>query len=154
MAVEPFWDHFWILTIFELFESKITCFGKKKNLIKNRVFEVEHEKFLSSRLFLDQLSENFKSRFKPHWRLFGQKYDILWISNCCELIYNKKKLRLFLDFIMKKSIFWSWAWFHWRPLLEGDFEICSANPQLDQNFSPMRFCDVTKFHQWRKNLES
>ena len=31
--------------------------------------------------------------------------------------------------------FWSWACFFWRPLLEGDFEIFSANSQLCQILS-------------------
>ena len=74
---------------------------------------------------------------------------------------------LWKNFLIKKKVWhhWkkglslrvkngSWAWFIWRPLLEGVFEICSSNPQLRQIFSPMTFCDVTKFHQCRENLEA
>ena len=44
---------------------------------------------------------------------------------------------------------WSWAWFFWRPLQEGNFEIFLATPQLDPNRKPIWFCNCKlKYTVW------
>ena len=40
----------------------------------------------------------------------------------------------------KTFVNWSWAWFFWRPLQEGNFEFFLATLQLDQTFKPIWFC--------------
>ena len=41
------------------------------------------------------------------------------------------------------SHFWSWTWLDWRPLLESDFKICSASPNLANFKLPQKL--------WRHN---
>ena len=50
-------------------------------------------------------------------------------------IQNYKKLKIKLQIY---HLYILLAWFYWRPLLEGDFEICLGGPKFRQN------CDVTK----------
>ena len=51
---------------------------------------------------------------------------------------------------------WSWAWFFWRPLQEGNFEIFLATPQLDPNRKPIWFCNCklryTVWDIWESQL--
>ena len=52
-------------------------------------------------------------------------------------IQNYKKLKIKLQIY---HLYILLAWFYWRPLLEGDLEICLGGPKFRQN------CDVTNLN--------
>ena len=76
-------------------------------------------------------------------------------------IVNLKLTMMILKFCRRENFtwdfpgkLWSWAWFFWRPLLEGDFEICSTTPQLHDIFQLTRFSTRTKRYTVWVNIDT
>ena len=64
-----------------------------------------------------------------------------------------KKLSIYREISLES---WSWAWFFWRPLQEGNFEIFLATLQLHRIPNPIWFCNCklryTVWEIWESQL--
>ena len=67
----------------------------------------------------------------------------VYLTNTLPIFSELKKLSIYREISLES---WSWAWFFWRPPQEGNFEIWSATPQLDQTFTRIKNLTHTKIY--------
>ena len=60
----------------------------------------------------------------------------VYLTYTLPIFSELKKLSIYREISLES---WSWAWFFWRPLQEGNFEIFLATPQLHEIFQPTWF---------------